>query len=197
MYTGSFQQTPPPPLSPWCASIRKEAVRRLFPDRRPAQFSPKLVFHLPSTQHMTGENTTCHAQPVDCHRPQALRAKRNSTGNLPPSDPQIYLSPNYLWPNIHLKTLKEHLVAKINLHLARSAESPSMERHNAKFLTEASLADVEHSMKLQYVLPARSLLFLEVLRPEEQPRTSTRGHLPQQPSRQTFPFSVLPSTCSV
>ena len=32
----------------------------------------------------------------------------------------------------------------------------------------------------------------EVLRPEELPCTSTNGHLQQQPSWQTFPFSVLP-----
>ena len=62
---------------------------------------------------------------------------------------------------IHLKTLKAYLVAKINLHLTRPAESPLVERHKAKFLTEASIADVEHSMKLQYVrvLPARSFSF--------------------------------------
>ena len=36
-------QTNPPPSQP----ERKEAVRHLFPDRRSAQFSPKLVFHSP------------------------------------------------------------------------------------------------------------------------------------------------------
>ena len=66
------------------------------------------------------ENTTCHAQTVDCHRPQALR--RGTLYRKTYLDPQPHLSPNYLSPNVHLKTLKAHLVEKIDLHLARSAE---------------------------------------------------------------------------
>ena len=91
--TGDHFHRPPPPPG------KKEAARRLFPDRRPAQFSPNLVFHLPSTLHMTGENTTCHAQTVDCRSTWVSRtagtAKRNSSPeNLP--WPQTYLGPTYL-----------------------------------------------------------------------------------------------------
>ena len=88
-----FHWPPPPPPPP--PPERKEAARRLFPDRRPAQLSPKLVFHLPSTRHMTPE----HHVP----RPNRRLSQTVGTARRKSSPENLPRPPNIPQPNIHLK----------------------------------------------------------------------------------------------
>ena len=95
-YRGSFPQTPPPPPPPPPHPGKKGSGLASLSRPKTRAFSPELVFHLPSTRHMTGENTTCHAQTVDLHRQDRRQALRRGT-RYPKTylDPQTYLSPNY------------------------------------------------------------------------------------------------------
>ena len=144
MYRGLLSHTlspPPGKKGSGLASLSRPKTRAVF-----AQVGVSPTVN--PARHMTGE----HQVPRPNRRlpvsQTAGTAKRNYRSTGIPSktylDPQTYLSPNYLSPNIHLKTLKAHLGAKINLHLTRPAESPSVERHKAKakILTEGSPADV-------------------------------------------------------
>ena len=162
MYRGSFPQTLLPPEKKGSGSA---------PLSRPKTCAVHAQVGVSPTvnpTHDRGHATRHVPRPNRRLSQTAGIAKRNSLPeNLP--RPANIPQPKLPLAQCSPQNLEAHLVEKINLHLARSAESPSVERHNAKFLTEASLADVEHSMKLQYVLPARSLLFLEVLCPEELP----------------------------
>ena len=65
---------------------------------------------------------------------------------------------------IHLKTFKAHLIARINQHLTRPAESPSVERQKTNFAKEAfPPKSIEHPIKRQDVLPARYFILFYFL----------------------------------
>ena len=96
-----------------------------FPTKNPHRTRPSWCFthRQPDTWP---RNSTCHAQTVDadCHRLRRRysedseeRFARTLTGTTTSAS----MSPNTS-SQIHLKTLKAHLIAKLNLHLLRPAE---------------------------------------------------------------------------
>ena len=193
---------PPPPLPPYLPE-RKEAVRRLFPDRRPAQFSPKLVFHRPSTRHMTPE----HHVPRPNRRlsQTAGTAKRNSSPDNLPRPANI---PRHKLPAAQYSS--QNLEGTSRCKDKPAPHPSSWEPFGG--VSQSQVLDRRLSCRrrtlneTQVRLTCSFVVFFvfcfcsvagEVLRPEELPCTFTNGHLQQQPSWQTFPFSVLPGTCSV
>ena len=158
-----------------------------------------------------GENTTCHAQTVDCRRPRtAVTAKRNSLpenlprpANIPqPKLPQAQYSPQNLEGTPRCKDKPASPVQQRALRWSvtklSSWQKPLLP--TAKTQWNSSTTYLLVRIRCFIINFYFCIVAGKVLRHEELPWTSTRGHLQQQPSRQKFPFSVLPGVagaCSV
>ena len=138
--TGMYRGSPPPPL-PSLPGKKRSGSASLS---RPKTSAVLAQVGVSRTVNPTNERGTPRATPkplasTDRRHCEEELFIRKLTWTRKKTSAQTTPRP------VHLKTLKAHLVAKINLHLTRPAESPSVERHKAKFSKEAFLTDVVHA----------------------------------------------------